>query len=317
VKSLAAWLLVGVAVIAAPAAAQPDLSRRTGGTVADTGAPGYRFERFRLDSADGLRHYRVQVAVPTVPAPAGGFPVAYLLDGNAALMEVSAARLEALSKSPRPPVVAFVGYDNDLRIDADSRAYDYTPRRAGGDEAQLDAIGGRRNGGADAFLDLLEREVVPRVEAMAPVDPARRVLWGHSYGGVLALHALFTRPGAFAAYAATDPSLWWGGGHLLHEQAAVAAWPVPPPRLWLWVGESAQEDGARQPPPGRDPAAVAAMREARRSVPPDATVRMAERLRASGLPVDFAPLPGLSHGQTLGASLPLLLEALAAGTPAP
>ncbi len=316
-RPLAALLLLGAAVMAAPAAAQPDLSRRTGATVADTGAPGYRFERFLLDSADGLRRYRVQVAVPTVPAPAGGFPVAYLLDGNAALMEIPAARLEALSTSPRPPVLAFVGYDNDLRIDADSRAFDYTPRRAGDDGAQLDAIGGRRNGGADAFLDLLEHEVAPRVEAMAPVDPAHRALWGHSYGGVLVLHALFTRPGAFAAYATADPSLWWGGGHLLREEAAVVAWPTPPPRLWLWVGESAQVDDARAPPPGRDPAAVAAMRDARGSVPPEAAARMAERLRAAGLPVAFAPMPGLSHGQTLGASLPLLLEALAADAPAP
>ncbi len=153
---LATLLLLGTVTMAVPAAAQPDLSRRIGQTVADTGAPGYRFERFVLDSNDGQRHYRIQVAVPDVPAPAGGFPVAYLLDGNAALMETGAAQLEALSKSARPPLVAFIGYDNDLRIDADSRAYDYTPRRAGGEAAQPDVIPGRRNGGADAFLDLLQ-----------------------------------------------------------------------------------------------------------------------------------------------------------------
>ena len=73
---LAALLLLGAATVAAPAAAQPDLSRRIGQNVADTGAPGYRFERFVLDSNDGQRHYRIQVAVPDVPAPAGGFPLA-------------------------------------------------------------------------------------------------------------------------------------------------------------------------------------------------------------------------------------------------
>ena len=100
---LATLLLLGTVTMAVPAAAQPDLSQRIGQTVADTGAPGYRFERFVLDSNDGQRHYRIQVAVPDVPAPAGGFPVAYLLDGNAALMETGAAQLEALSKSARPP----------------------------------------------------------------------------------------------------------------------------------------------------------------------------------------------------------------------
>ena len=223
--------------------------------MADTGAPGYRFERFVLDSNDGQRHYRIQVAVPDVPAPAGGFPVAYLLDGNAALMETGAAQLEALSKSARPPLVAFIGYDNDLRIDADSRAYDYTPRRAGGEAAQPDVIPGRRNGGADAFLDLLQQQIVPRVEAMAPVDGGRRALWGHSYGGVLVLHALFTRPDAFSTFAAADPSLWWGRGRLLEEEQAAAPWPAPAPTLLLWVGEGAPD--RHPPPPGRNPAALA------------------------------------------------------------
>lgn len=308
----ALWLMVVVS--SAPAIAQPDLLRRVGLTVADTGASGYRFEQFRVDSADGERRYRVNVAVPTTTA-ATAHPVAYLLDGNAALMEVGRALLERLARSPRPPVIAFIAHDNDLRIDPERRAFDYTPRRPGGDEAQRDAIGDRRNGGADDFLALIERDIAPRVEAMAPVDPRRRALWGHSYGGVFVLHALFARPQSFALFAAADPSLWWGNGHLLKEEASAKLEARPQARLQLWVGEGAAVDDARHPPPGRDPAAVQAMREARRSVPPDATARMAERLRARGLAVAFTTLPGLGHGQTLGASLtPLLLGVAGAAT---
>ena len=308
--SALAWLALSAPAL--PALAQPDLSQRIGTTVADTGAPGYRFEQFRLDSADGQRRYRVRVAVPTGKTPAGGHPVAYLLDGNAALLATDAALLERLSKAPRPPVIAYIGYDNDLRIDADSRAFDYTPRRPGGDDAQQDAIGGRRNGGGDAFLGLLQAAIAPRVEALVPVDPSRRALWGHSYGGVFALHALFSRPQAFAIFAAADPSLWWGNGQLLREAAAVDRWPAPAPRLLLWVGDGAAAQGARTPPPGRDPAAVEAMRKARASVPPDAAARMAGQLSAQGMAVELETLPGLSHGQTLGASLPRLLHTLAA-----
>lgn len=305
--------LVAFATLAAPVAAQPDLSRRIGATVADTGAPGYRFEQFRIDSTDGQRHYRVQVAVPTRDAPEKGFPIAYLLDGNAALMKVDAALLARLADAPRPPVIAFIGYDNDLRIDPDNRAFDYTPRRPGGDDSQRDPIGERRNGGADAFLALIEQTIAPRVEAMAKIDPHSRAVWGHSYGGVFVLHALFTRPNSFDLYAAADPSLWWGSGHLLKEEASMKAGARPNVRFW--VGEGAQTDDARRPPPGRDPAAVKAMRDARASVPPDATARMAKRLRERGLPVAFTTLPGMSHGQTLGASLPLLLEAIADASP--
>ncbi|SBV37371.1 Esterase [uncultured Stenotrophomonas sp.] len=302
-------LLLGVAAMAAPVAAQPDLSRRTGVTVADAVVPGWQWRQFRVASADGQRHYRVRVALPQRPAPATGFPVAYLLDGNAALMETDAALLTKLAATPHPPVIAFIAHDNDLRIDADTRAFDYTPRRPGGEEAQRDALGGRRNGGADAFLDLIERAIAPQVEVMLPINRSQRALWGHSYGGVFVLHALFARPDAFNVYAAADPSLWWGDGQLLREETNAAASTGPAPSLYLWTGEGGSIP-SHAPPPGRDPAAVAAMQRARGSVPANAAEHMAARLRARGRDVHWTPLPGLSHGQTLGASLPLLLEAL-------
>ncbi|KAF1712368.1 esterase [Pseudoxanthomonas kalamensis DSM 18571] len=301
------WLLFAVM----PAWAQPDLSRRIGITVADTGVPGYRFEAFHLGSADGQRHYRVRVAVPLAEVPAEGFPAAFLLDGNAALMDVDAGLLGELAKAPRPPLLVFIGYDNDLRIDATARAYDYTPRRPGGDPAQQDAVGARRNGGAEAFLDLILDSIVPKVEAMAKVDPARRALWGHSYGGVFVLHALFTRPQAFRIYAAIDPSLWWGEGYLLEEEKHAQPGDAAPV-LRLMTGDGGRSGGT--PPSGRDPRAVEAMRRARASVPADAALQMADRLRRSGMQVEYRSLPGLSHGQTLGASLPLLLHELA-GSP--
>lgn len=303
-------------LLAAPAAAQPDLSRRVGTTVADSGVPGWRFEQFRVASVDGQRQYRVRVVLPATTSSMRRAPVAYLLDGNAALMEIDGALFARLARAPRPPVIAFIAHDNDLRIDADSRAFDYTPRRPGGDEAQRDAIGGRRNGGADAFLDLVQNVIAPRVEAMAHVDPTERALWGHSYGGVFVLHALFVRPGAFDVYAAADPSLWWGGAYLLEEEAASKQVAPPAPRVRLWVGEGGRDE-ARMPPPGRDPAQVDAMRVARASIPADATARMAARLRERGLPVEFSTLPGHSHGETLGATLPLFLTGLSGASPTP
>lgn len=300
-------LAAGLMLLALPAAAQPDLSRRTGITVADTGATGYRFERFSVASADGQRRYRVRVAVPDTAAPEQGFPVAYLVDGNAALMETDAALLSRLAAAPRPPVIAYIAHDNDLRIDGGARAFDYTPRRPGDEEVQNDVRPGRRNGGADAFLGLIGQRIVPQVETLAKVDPARRALWGHSYGGVLVLHALFSQPQSFTVYAAADPSLWWGDGQLLREEAAVAEWPSMRPALYLWVGQG----GASGPAHGHGPGRKAAPHDVRRQLPPDAPAQMTARLRASGLEVRLQHLPGLSHGQTLGASLPPLLMALA------
>lgn len=311
-----------LAWLAMPAAAQPDLARRMGTTVADTGAPGYRFAQFALASADTQRRYRVWVAIPQSPAPPAGFPVAYLLDGNAALMETDAALLERLAHAPRPPVIAYVGYDSDLRIDADARAFDDTPLRPGGPQAQRDLLGGRRTGGAQAFLELIQAQVMPRVQALARTDPQQRALWGHSYGGLFALHVLFTRPQAFDVYAAIDPALWWGDGYVLGEAAAAAPWPEPPPQLQLWLGQSEGEGQGPAAAPGPAPAGrtdadVQALRTARARVPADAAPALAGRLRVRGLPVQVHALPGLAHGQTLGASLPAFLQALAGVEPVP
>lgn len=289
------------------AVAQPDLAQRTGTTIADTGVAGYRFTMLRLSSSDGARSYRLHVALPTQLAPDGGYSVAWLLDGNAALMDVGAATLASLAKQHDAPMIVFIAHDNDLRTDGDARAYDYTPRRPGGETSQRDPLGNRRNGGADAFLDLILEQAMPRVAALAPVNLARQSLWGHSYGGLLVLHALFTRPQSFNEYGVADPSLWWGDGYLLQEEAKATVWSGNPPRLRLWLGEGG--DGQKHTGSG-DIAAIETMRQARLRVPPDAAPAMAERLRKHGLTVEVLALPGLSHGQTLGASLPPFLFGL-------
>jgi pimeloyl-ACP methyl ester carboxylesterase len=49
------------------------------------------------------------------------------------------------------------------------------------------------------------------------ISVSREALYGHSYGGLFALHALFTRPKAFDCYIASSPSIWWNSRCILHE----------------------------------------------------------------------------------------------------
>lgn len=300
-RALASCLggLLLLMLAAAPARTQPDLSRTTGPTLADTGSRAYAFHVLRFVSADGQRHYRVRVAVPKTPAPAGGFPALYLLDGNAALMELDEAALERQRAGGHAPVLVFIATDNDLRIDSAARSYDYTPTPADG--AQEDALG-RRSGGADAFLALIVDRVRPAVARLVALDPARQTLWGHSYGGLFALHALFTRPQAFDRYVAVDASLWWGSGQILQEAARFQARALPAPAALLMLnGRGAQE---RATPRAADAARSQAMQAARMHLPADAPDTLAAQLRkVPGLTVEQKILPGLSHGQTLGASL--------------
>ncbi|YCH20540.1 alpha/beta hydrolase [Pseudomonas sp. D1-3] len=295
------WLriLVVLLAISGDAMAKPDLSQPLGPTLADKGSAHYRFTRRELASADGQRHYRIWIAIPEQAAPRAGYPVLYLLDGNAALGALQEAQLADLARRG-PPVLVFIGYATDLRFDAAARAYDYTPPLPGGEPVIDDIARQRRGGGADVFLDLIEQRIKPLVQAQAPIDRQRQSLWGHSYGGLLTLHALFTRPASFQRYIAADPSLWWQGGFILQEAQAFVARPQPLD-LTLLTGGALHE---RRPAGNDNDPQVRARREAVAALPANADEQLAEQLAAAGHgPVRYKRYPDLSHGPMLPASL--------------
>ncbi len=298
-----------LAMVAMPAWAQPDLSQRIGRTVADAPPPGWRTDDVRLRSADGERRYRVRLFIPDRVAPATGFPVLWMLDGNAVLMTLGPDLLQRLSGTPQPPVIALIAYDNDLRIDAAARSLDYTPAKPGENPAVArDPLSpDRRSGGADAFLALITTQLRPAVTHRVPIDPARQTLWGHSYGGLFVLHTLFRQPEAFQQYIAVEPSLWWNEGVVVKEaERFVADSPrLGSTRLLIWNGIP-PADAPRRERPGRTPA------------PPDTLPNLVSALRGvPGLQVETRQWPGLGHGPMLGATVSPAFEAVAGPLPDP
>jgi hypothetical protein len=63
-------------------------------------------------------------------------------------------------------------------------------------------------GGADNFVQFFRKELVPYIDKNFKTQPYK-VLVGHSYGGVFAMHALLYDPDLFDAYIAVDPSFWY------------------------------------------------------------------------------------------------------------
>ena len=308
--------LLGAAAL--PAAAQPrDATRPIGPTVADAASPHYRFERFTVSSPDGRRTWRVRLGIPRAAAPARGFPAFWMLDGNAALVEFDPALLAELAARPVPQVLVFVGYDNDLRIDLPARTRDYTPFPSARSEAGpgAGAAAAAEGGGADAFLETIERAIGPEVARRVAVDPARRSLWGHSLGGLFALHALYTRSGAFATYAAGSPSLWWGAGRMLGEPEALFAEHNAGRRARLLLALGGAERAGAVDRRDLDDARVRAHLRRIAAAPPDAAAQLARRLaEVDGLQVEYREFPGLGHGPMLRASLLWALHAVAGVT---
>lgn len=168
--------------------------------------------------------YRLQVALPYAPPPATGYPVILVLDGGAYFGAFAeAARLRcAVGAELAPAIVAGIGYAaGDLAESMRRRYRDLSPTPQDAESAAFDAatMGPAEGGGADAFAEVIESKVRPRIAGVAPIDPARVMLFGHSLGGLFALHTLFTRPEAFSDYLALSPSIWWNRRVVLdHEE---------------------------------------------------------------------------------------------------
>ncbi|EAM2857184.1 alpha/beta hydrolase [Salmonella enterica] len=203
----------------APVFAKPDM-HLLGPNIADKGSQYYNFRISDFDSADGARHYRVWTAVPNKTVPASGFPVLYMLDGNAVMDRLPEALLKQLAQHS-PPVIVAVGYQTSLPFDLNGRAYDYTSMM----ETMNVGIENnphfrRKTGGGSAFRQLLENRIAPQVEKGLAINPTRRGIWGHSYGGLFVLESWLSSS-FFHHYYSASPSLSRDNFDLLTRITAV------------------------------------------------------------------------------------------------
>ena len=304
-----AGLMVGLACTVPSASAQQrNPQQRVSNTIFEQKAESYRFERFRLDSPDGQRRWQVNVGIPLRGGKAPA-PVLYMLDGNAAAMVMDQPLLAELAARKAAPVLVFIGYDNDLRIDSPARTTDYTAwiDRADDEGGQPTVVGG----GAFAFQDLIERRIKPEVEKRATIDRQQQALWGHSLGGLFVLSTLYTRPAAFQYYLAASPSLWWSQGAPLGdmERQFLENQHGQPATVWVMLG-GAERVGDRGKRDMSNPRVVAHLRRIGGATP-DAAMQLSQRLsKVPGLEVHYREFDGLGHGPMLSASLQAALSAL-------
>jgi predicted alpha/beta superfamily hydrolase len=133
------------------------------------------------------------------------YPVLYLLDGNLHFQSVSgvvqfmSSGINGNCQIPEMIVVAIPNTD---------RTRDLSPTHSIIDIAGKEEVRLKSSGGGDAFLKFIRDELFPQIDSRFHTLPSR-ILVGHSFGGLLAVHALLSQPEMFQAYLAIDPSLWW------------------------------------------------------------------------------------------------------------
>ncbi|ATE63603.1 alpha/beta hydrolase [Rhizorhabdus dicambivorans] len=234
---------------------------------------------------------QISVAVPAVETPDACVPVLYVLDGDI-LFGMAAEIGRAVSTVEGFPAhyVVGIGYDAAFPDFMRLRTADLAPPI---DAEALEglgsfgtAIGGESSGGADAFLAFLTETLRPEIAARYPQTVGgAQILFGHSLGGLFAANALLTRPGSFASFIVSSPSLWWNSFSALQKLPAfkerLAALPQQP-RVFVDVGAK-EQDLPTSVPDGMGLTLEEAQAQVRAARMVDGARDFAEALRDAGL----------------------------------
>jgi predicted alpha/beta superfamily hydrolase len=271
--------------------------------------------QFDFKSTVNGHTYRVKIAVPRTAAPTSGFPIIYVLDGDAFFGTFAeAVRQRAAVRELQPAVVVGITYPREDTAQL-RRMYDLSPAQLADDEkaAVKELPADAEFAGADAFYEVIRREIMPRVAKEAHVDGGKSALFGWSLGGLYVLHILFAHPDVFQTYIALSPSIWWNHQGILAEapdfERRVKSDEVAP-RIFIGVGALEQSVPRGTLPPGFNRAAMAA--ELRKARMVDNVKKLATRLaalkNAKGYRIQSRVFEGQTHNSVPWAAIGPMLE---------
>lgn len=142
------------------------------------------------------------------------FPVLYVVDGDndfSPSLEYLGL-LMAEYHIPEPILVA-IGDGGLIGTPGNKRNRDFTP---------VAALNTAESGGAPVFLDFIEKELIPSVDAGLKADPANRTLYGYSMGGLFATYTLFKKPTLFKNILIGSPALGYANGAVFETEKQYA-----------------------------------------------------------------------------------------------
>jgi len=182
------------------------------------------------------RDYEVFVSLPASyeAQPTRRYPVVYVTDADYAFPIIRQVARRVNLNGPVIEEFILVGLSYARGDEpAASRNRDYTPT-PNGPRNSSSAIHGQ----GPAYQAYLKTRVLPFVEARFRADPRRRVLLGHSYGGLLGAQILFTDPTLFHAYILGSPSFWFDRRHIMKMEADYARTHRDlPAEVFMYIGE--------------------------------------------------------------------------------
>jgi len=259
---------------------------------------------FDLAPASGGEPYRIFLFMPDGEPPSEGWPLLVTTDGNATF---PFAFSSLVTQAPYPTgtgvswgVVAAIGYPGDAPYNALRRAWDLGPPPIKSYPPYFEGGPPVRVGGTAELLDFIEMQLFPRLAEMVQLDIKRRSLFGHSFGGLFTLYALFERPGLFANWIAASPTIYWEDSEILNNETSRHRIPGNTAFLHLSAGEFEGDSLAPFQSRNKDAATRLEKKKTERTVA--LAQEMAERLNGSddGIRTQFELFAGQTHMSVLG-----------------
>lgn len=133
----------------------------------------------------------------------------------------------------KEPLLIGISDGTSINSPGNKRDRDYTPT------AFKTTWGGSGGGGAPAFLQFIEQEVIPFVDKHYP-NTKNRALYGYSYGGLFASFALLAKPELFKKVLIGSPSIWADEEVMIRkfEPEFARTHTDLPVDVWLSVGQN-------------------------------------------------------------------------------
>lgn len=174
----------------------------------------------RIVWSDAVKdNFKIFISLPEDydPIRAEKYPVVYFLDGGGTTFHNITAELMQAQLIPDVITIG-IGYPG-----ATQRERDYTFSFMN-------------------FYQFMKQELIPQMDAEFNINPMKRTLFGHSYGGICALFTMFQYNDyndiLFHNIIAASPSIWWPDGQLAYtrESALYDQTSVLPVNLYMSVG---------------------------------------------------------------------------------
>jgi predicted alpha/beta superfamily hydrolase len=138
------------------------------------------------------RQFKILLPSNYKPESQKKYDVVYILDGENNLDNFSQIHRFAKGEGFVPDLILVAVINGE-------RNRDFTP-------TATERFSG--SGGADKFISFFKQELIPNINKAYPTS-GQNILYGHSLGGLFAIHTMLTDPTIFTSYIAVDPSLWY------------------------------------------------------------------------------------------------------------